>query len=158
MNDTEKIIDVLNDLIKINNDRTEGYENAANNLDSDEASLKTLFYQLSEESRENKARLMNEINSLGGEPDNDQTTTRGKIFRTWMDARITFSGNDTNATLALCEFGEDAAQRAYSTAVEESSDFPAYIRELILRQQEVLKMSHNLIKNQRDQYKAEVHH
>ena len=60
MKDTEKIIDVLNDLIKINNDRIEGYEKAADNIDPEESTLKTLFYQLSEESRENKSKLVDE--------------------------------------------------------------------------------------------------
>lgn len=158
MNESEKIIEVLNDLIKINNDRIEGYEKAADNIDPDETTLKTLFYQLSEESRENKTKLIEEVKSLGGDPDADQTTGRGKIYRRWMDVRVTFSGNDTVSTLSSCEFGEDAAQRAYEDAIEDSADFPASVQQLISRQQELLKMSHDLIKNQRDQYKSEVHH
>jgi uncharacterized protein (TIGR02284 family) len=158
MKDSEKIIEVLTDLIKINNDRIEGYEKAADNIDADETTLKTMFYQLSEESRENKDRLIEEVKSLGGDPEADETTNRGKIYRRWMDVRVTFSGNDTLSTLSSCEFGEDAAQRAYQDALDESRDFPASLQQLISRQQELLKMSHDLIRNQRDQYKNAVHH
>jgi uncharacterized protein (TIGR02284 family) len=158
MKDTEKIIDVLNDLIKINNDRIEGYEKAADDIDPEESTLKTLFYQLSEESRENKTRLIEEVKSLGGDADEDKTTERGKIYRTWMGVRVTFSGSDTASTLSSCEFGEDAAQRAYAEALEASSDFPASVQNLISNQKDLLKMSHDLVKNQRDQYKNTVHH
>ena len=47
-------IEVLNDLIKINNDRITGYEKAAENVEKDDVMLKTLFYQVAEESQEYK--------------------------------------------------------------------------------------------------------
>ena len=158
MKDSEKIIEVLNDLIKINNDRIEGYEKAAADVDAEESTLKTLFYQMSEESRECKEKLVEKVEALGGDADSDKTTERGKIYRAWMEVRVTFSGNDTESTLSSCEFGEDAAQRAYKDAIEASSEFPTDVKQLIVRQKELLKMSHDLIKNQRDQHKSTVHH
>jgi len=41
-------IEVLNDLIKINNDRIAGYEKAAENVEKSDVMLKTLFYQIAE--------------------------------------------------------------------------------------------------------------
>jgi len=158
MKETEKIIEVLNDLIEINNDRIAGYEKAAADIDSDEATLKTLFYQFAEESRDHKTTLADEVLALGGSPDVGKTTDRGKIYRAWMDVRVTFSGNDTVSTLSSCEFGEDAAQRAYAAAIEASENFPNNIQLIISRQKELLKMSHDKIKSTRDQYKNAVHH
>ena len=67
-----------------------------------------------------------------------------------------YSGDDRHGILASCEFGEDAAQKAYKAAIEESRDFPDEVKHMISNQQTLLKMSHDLIRNQRDQYKEAV--
>ena len=151
MENDKKIIEVLNDLIEINADRIKGYDKAASNLESSEVMLKSLFYQIADESRDIKERLSDKVVSFGGEPSND-TTERGKVYRTWMDVKATFSGDDTQSMLEACEFGEDAAQRAYRDALEESADFPDEIKHMIKNQQHLLKMSHDLIRNQRDEH------
>ena len=156
MKDSEKIVEVLNDLIKINNDRIEGYEKAATDIDQDETLLITLFYQLSEQSREFKDTLSEKVKGFGGSPANDKTTEKGKIYRAWMEVKVTFSANDTQSTLSSCEFGEDAAQRAYQDALETSAEFPSEVTQLIANQKDLLKMSHDLIRNQRDQFKTAV--
>lgn len=155
MEENKKIIEVLNDLIEINADRIKGYEKAAGNLDSSEVMLRSLFYQIADESQEIKERLADKVVALGGEPATD-TTERGKVYRVWMDIKATFSGNDSVSTLEACEFGEDAAQRAYKAAEADSQEFPEEIRHMIKNQQHLLKMSHDLIRNQRDQYREKV--
>lgn len=151
--ENKKIIEVLNDLIKINNDRIAGYEKAADNLEGSEVMLKTLFYQIAEESQQLKSDLILKVNTLGGDPATDSTVP-GKIYRVWMDVKATFSGDDNKSTLEACEFGEDAAQRAYKDALEDSKDFPSSIRQLIEEQKNTMKMSHDLIRNQRDELKS----
>lgn len=143
---------VLNDLIKINVDRITGYEKAIKELDSSEAMLKTLFSQVSEDSEDIKSQLTEKVLALGGEPA-DNRTVPGAIYQAWMDVKATFSGHDTHSTLEACEFGEDAAQRAYKAALAVDDDFPADIKHMISSQKNLLKMSHDLIKTQRDQHK-----
>ena len=46
----EATIEILNDLIKINNDRIKGYEKAIENTETLEAELKTLYARMAEES------------------------------------------------------------------------------------------------------------
>lgn len=153
MNDNKKIITVLNDLIKINIDRITGYEKAINDLDDSEVILKTLFNQVSEDSHDIKSQLAEKVIALGDEPASDRTVP-GAIYQAWMDVKATFSGHDTGSTLEACEFGEDAAQRAYQAAQKAAEDdFPADIKHMISSQKNLLKMSHDLIKTQRDQYK-----
>ena len=153
METKEKTIEVLNDLIKINNDRIAGYQKASDNTEITEADLKTLFHRLAQESRDYVEELAAEVISLGGSPASD-TTTAGKIYRTWMDVKATFSGKDAQATLASCEFGEDAAQRAYNDAMDETGLEPSMLG-LVARQKALLKGSHDLVKRYRDQF-AEV--
>ncbi len=152
MNDNKKIIMVLNDLIKINVDRITGYEKAVNDLDASEVMLKTLFNQVSEDSHDIKSQLTEKVIALGGEPASERTVP-GTIYQAWMDVKATFSGHDTGSTLEACEFGEDAAQRAYKEAQKASDEFPADIKHMITSQKNLLKMSHDLIKTQRDQHK-----
>jgi uncharacterized protein (TIGR02284 family) len=148
----EKTIEVLKDLIRINNDRIAGYEKAAENIDQAEVMLKTLFFQLAEESSEFRRELTERLESMGAKPA-DETTIPGKVYRMWMDIKSTFSGNDKKATLESCEFGEDAAQRAYKMALEDRDELPYSIVQLIEDQKTLLRMSHDLIRNQRDEYR-----
>ena len=156
MNTDKKIIEALNDLIKINNDRIQGYQKAAENVEASDARLRSLFYQISEESYDCRRELSERVIALGGEPAEDSTTAPGKIYRVWMDVKVTFAGNDTQSTLNACEYGEDAAQKAYKEALN-VDELPVDVREMIQKQKNLLKMSHDLIRNMRDEYK-EVEH
>ena len=108
---------------------------------------------MAEESRSNKTELIDAVVNLGGEPATD-TTASGKIYRVWMDVKNTFSGDDTLSTLKSCEFGEDAAQKAYKEALESEVNWPADTLNIISSQQQVLKASHDRIKRYRDDYNA----
>jgi uncharacterized protein (TIGR02284 family) len=105
--------ETLRDLIRINNDRVTGYSKAA--TQTEEQDLQSLFSQLAQQSRQFASDLRRLVND--NEKDvTDETTTAGKIYRTWMDVKATFGGDDRKGVLASCEFGEDAAQRAYKDA------------------------------------------
>jgi uncharacterized protein (TIGR02284 family) len=67
-----------------------------------------------------------------------------------MDVKATFTGNDRKAILASCEFGEDAAQKAYEQALKTDADLSVEIRQLIMDQKGSLKRSHDEIKKLRD--------
>ncbi|SFM96603.1 conserved hypothetical protein [Chitinophaga sp. YR627] len=148
MQATIETIEVLNDLIQINNDRIEGYEKALKELKEEDADLKALFSSMISESHEIRLALGTEVNSLGGDMENG-TTTSGKIYRAWMDVKAVFTGHDRHTVLSNCEAGEDAAQRAYRSALEDE-ELPAYVREMIVEQQRTLRSSHDQIKALRD--------
>jgi uncharacterized protein (TIGR02284 family) len=151
---SDDAIEILNDLIKINNDRIKGYEKAIENTETPEAELKTLYARMAEESYEYNRELSEFVIKAGGQPANE-TSVPGKIYHAWMDVKVTFSGQDTKSTLAACEFGEDAAQKAYAKALEKESPLPQEVYDLIARQKALLKGSHDLVRQYRDQY-AEV--
>ncbi|WP_256010501.1 ferritin-like domain-containing protein [Desertivirga xinjiangensis] len=139
---------VLNDLVQINNDRIVGYEKALKELKEGDSDLKVLFAGFIAESHTNKLALASEITALGEDVDSG-TTNSGKIYRAWMDVKALFSGHDRKTVLENCEFGEDAAQKAYKMALEDDS-LPAYIRQLITEQKALLKESHDKVKSLRD--------
>ena len=138
--------EALNDLIEINNDRVVGYEKAA--AQADDVDLKSIFLANAAQSKKFAEELKGLVIRQGAEPAKD-TTFRGKIYRTWMDVKATFGGDDRKGVLASCEFGEDAAQRAYKSALEDK-DLLAESRSVVERQKDVLRGAHDRIKAMRD--------
>jgi uncharacterized protein (TIGR02284 family) len=145
----DNLVTVLNDLIRFNNDRVVGYEKAAEEARNIDVDLRAIFSRMSEESRQYAAELTQEVVKLGGDPATG-TTNSGKIYRVWMDLKATFTGNSRQAILENCEFGEDAAQKAYDSALKSDAEMSSDIRQLITNQKSSLKTSHDVIKKYRD--------
>jgi uncharacterized protein (TIGR02284 family) len=140
--------EILNDLIRINNDRVAGYQKAMEELKSEDSDLKSLFVRMIGESHKLKMALVTEVEVLGEDAEVG-TTNSGKIYRAWMDVKAIFSGHDRKTVLNNCEFGEDAAQKAYKMALEDDG-LSANLRELISEQKMSLRSSHDEIKALRD--------
>jgi uncharacterized protein (TIGR02284 family) len=148
----EAMNEVLNDLVKINNDRIAGYEKAiaeSNDLDID---LRAIFDGMIKESAQYKFELAKKIEEHDGTVEDD-TTPAGKIYRAWMDIKSTLTESDRHSILASCEFLEDAAQRAYDAALASEVLYDPYTRQLVGDEQAALKKSHELIKKQREAHK-----
>lgn len=143
--------EVLNDLIQINNDRIEGYRKALEQIRPTDTDLMNLFGGFITQSESLKSELQNEVSMLG-ETIEEGTTASGKIYRAWMDVKVAFTGEDRQVTLNNCEFGEDAAQKAYRSA-EEADDILPDIKALITSQKMELKSSHDKVKLLRDNAK-----
>ena len=140
--------EILNDLIEINNDRVAGYEKAIEDLKDDDSDLKSLFVEMIGQSHKHKSTLAQEVQVLGGEAETG-TTASGKIYRAWMDVKAVFTGHDRQTVLNNCEFGEDAAQKAYKMALE-TEGLSADLRSTITEQKADLRTSHDKIKALRD--------
>ena len=149
METNENLIEVLNDLIKINNDRIDGYEKASDEIKATDVELQAMFQKMGNDSRDHARELSNAVVKIGGEPATD-TTISGKIYRTWMDVKAAFARKDRLSVLEACEFGEDAAQRAYEAALSSDAEMNAETRQMIMDQKASLKTSHDIVKKYRD--------
>jgi len=149
----EKIAGILNDLIRINHDRVVGYERAIEELKDEDADLKALFQRYVTESREYVQELTQEVTRLGGDPA-EGTTNSGKVYRVWMDLKSAIAGKDRKTILDNCEFGEDAAQKAYDMALNSDAELEPSLRDLIVRQKATLKTGHDEVKRLRDMQAA----
>ncbi len=156
MNNNEILGETLNDLVKINNDRTAGYEKAAAQTDYVDLDLQAIFHKMANDSKKNVTDLNEKIASLG-EGSTAETSASGKIHRMWMDVKNVFTGSDRESILSSCEFGEDAAQKAYNEALHTEGEMSAETRQLIMDQKDSLKTSHDLIKKYRDMHVAVNH-
>ena len=140
------IVDALNELVKINNDRIQGYEKAIE--DNEDHSLDGLFRHYVVQSQNFRAQLADHIVRIEGTAVTDATTTdlTSKIHRAWIDIKAALSGKDKSAVLSSVEFGENAAIESYEDALE-NEHLPAYIKADIQHQLTELKEAHDRIKS-----------
>ncbi len=150
MEKSREVTEVLNDLVMINNDRIAGYNRAIRELKQGDGDLKLLFDRMIIESQQIKSDLANEIQVLHGDVEKGNSEM-GKIYRAWMDVKAVFTGENRHTILSNCEEGEDAVQRAYKKALE-TDRLPAFLRDLLNSQQNMLRYSHDEIRNLRNQY------
>jgi uncharacterized protein (TIGR02284 family) len=154
MERNSNVIEELNDLILINNDRVAGYEKALKEVDPADRDLAAIFRNQIGHSRTFVQELSDEVVAQGGEPTTG-TMVSGKLYRFWMDIKNAIKG-DRRSVLESCEFGEDAAQKAYDEALK-SKYFSADLRLKITNQKATLRVGHDTIKRKRDVEKATYH-
>jgi len=152
MENQEKTVGVLNDLIQINNDRADGFDKAAADLKEENIDLKVTFDKLSSDSRTNVTELAALVGRSGDQPDTGNTIL-GSLHRAWIDIKATFGGDDRHSILAECERGEDAIKKAYRDALQEN-ELGEEVRAVLLKQQDGINASHDAIKALRDAHKA----
>jgi uncharacterized protein (TIGR02284 family) len=131
MEKKEDLNQVLNDLLKINNDRMEVYKKAIREIY--EFDIKALFAGMVEECRKFSVKLALEVLRRGGTPMVGSTTTAGKIYRFWQEIKESLLGTDRESILNACEFVDDAIQRVYGKALEHS-DLSPELRSEIMNQ------------------------
>lgn len=146
--------DVINDLIKINNDRAAGFEKAATDLEGDANGIVPIFNQLAGESRQHVIDLTSWARQYSDDVA-EGTSTSGDLHRAWIDIKATFTGSDLLAVLNECERGEDAAKAAYRDALNEQNELDPQIVSLLQSQQMKINAGHDLIKSLRDQVDTE---
>lgn len=145
-NTTKEQREAIADLVEINNDRIAGYEQAASFLEEGDEDLINLFNEMIAQSQQ----YVHELQPFLDEHE-EGTTVRGKLYRAWMDVKATFSSDDRQTALSSCEFGEDAALKAYNSILEEDdNDLDADVRFLLQTQMRSIKDSHDRIRHLRE--------
>ncbi|WP_080238540.1 ferritin-like domain-containing protein [Spirosoma rigui] len=141
----EEIVEDLNDLVKINNDRIMGYEKAIE--DNKDAQLDDLFRHYIVQSQKFRSQLAEHIVRIDGTAVTDATSTdvSSKIHRAWIDIKSAVTGKDRDTVLSSVEFGENAAVEAYQDAIEKDH-IPAYIKEDLTSQLSDLKTAQEKVK------------
>jgi uncharacterized protein (TIGR02284 family) len=141
----EEIVESLNELVKINNDRIQGYEKAVE--DTEDTQLDCLFRQMIVQSQNFRSQLADHIVRIDGRAVTDATSTdfSSKIHRAWIDIKAAVTGKDRDTVLSSVEFGESAAIEAYEDAIEDDH-LPAYIKEQLQSQLTELRSALDQVK------------
>lgn len=143
---TEEISNKLNELLVKNYDAEKGYENAAENVDSDR--LKMFFKRRSTERGQFANEIKNEIRQYGEEP-KDSGSFKGTVHRNWMTLKSTFSGNNEEAVLEEAIRGEKASLEEYDALITEKN-LPPTIDAMILKHRNAIQAALNTDKLNED--------
>lgn len=140
----------LNELIKTCKDGEEGFRTAAE--DVKDASLKSLFNELSTQRAGFAAELQQLVRGLGEGPENSGSVSAA-IHRGWIDLKAAVTSQDRHGILAECERGEDSAVAAYRDALA-SPDLAESIKIVIQRQYAAVQAAHDRVRDLRDAAKS----
>lgn len=134
MNDNDKSIEVMQNLVETCQDGKRGYQDASEHIEN--AELKTILYRLSQQRALFEAELKDEIRKLGGDPE-DIGTVKGTMHRVWINIKSGIKKNDTEALLNECKRGDSAAVKIYEKALKE--DLPHFILDIVEEQFKLIK-------------------
>lgn len=147
-----EVISTLDGLIETCRDGEIGYKEAAEGVQN--AQLKSLFQQYSQQRTQDISELQAEVRNLGGDPQKGGSLA-GAVHRGWINLKAAITGKDEKSILDECERGEDVAKGAYEDALKKA--LPSHVRDLIQRQYANVKDAHDRIRQLRDSYKAAAH-
>ncbi len=144
MTNQQSQAETLNDLIQINRDRVKGYDHAIEDVTEGNGATSTVtFSQYKSDSERFIQELSSHVRSLGGEPATE-TTIGGMIHRTWMDIKTSLSSHEKESALNSCVYGDEAAIKAYESALESTDPaLPADVNMVLSRQLASIRSAHN---------------
>lgn len=119
MNKNE-MIEILNNLITLCNDRLYGYTHAENETEAFD--LKALFFHLASTSKSCKVELSKEVKALGGSVSR-KTSTTGVFYRIWGHIKKTIDAKDRRVILISCEFVECLVINTYDEVLETKAPY-----------------------------------
>ncbi|MDQ3798741.1 MAG: PA2169 family four-helix-bundle protein [Acidobacteriota bacterium] len=141
----ESVISTLNNLIETCKDGQEGFQQAAEGVQ--DSSLKTLFYEYSQQRAQFVGELQGLVRELGGDAETSSSIA-GALHRGWINIKSAVTGRDDAAILNECERGEDVAKNAYKDAL--AADLPTNVSSVIQRQATGVQQAHDRIRSLRD--------
>jgi uncharacterized protein (TIGR02284 family) len=136
-------LSTLNNLIRLNTDRIEGYETAREKTVDTE--LTSVFTLMISHSRNFKNELSDLVTAMGETPIKG-TSTSGEMYQVWMDIKAAVTTKDRNAIISSCEFGEDIIIETYRTTLASSALDP-HIRSVIQRECSIILQDREMLKS-----------
>lgn len=146
----DSVITTLNNLIETCKDGQEGFQQAAEGVK--DSSLKTLFYEYSQQRSQFVGELQGLVRELGGDPETSSSVA-GALHRGWINIKSAVTGQDDAAILNECERGEDIAKNAYKDAL--AADLPANVTSVVQTQATGVQQAHDRIRGLRDAANSE---
>jgi uncharacterized protein (TIGR02284 family) len=137
----DEVISTLNNLIETCKDGQNGFQSAAEGIE--DSSLKSLFYEYSQQRAQFAGELQALVRDLGGDPENSGSVA-ASLHRGWINIKSVVTGKDDGAILDECERGEDVAKNAYQNAA--NMNLPTNVSTVIQRQAAAVQEAHDRVK------------
>jgi uncharacterized protein (TIGR02284 family) len=140
----DKVIDTLNNLIETCRDGQNGFADAAEHISDPQ--IRSYCLEQSRTRAQFVGELQREVRALGGDPDNTGSAAAA-MHRAWINLKSALGGGD-HAILAACETGEDSAVKQYEEALQ--SGLPANAQTVVSQQHRSVRQAHDEVKRLRD--------
>ncbi len=148
MDNLKKILEVLNDLIRINKDREAGYRKVGRELTPAEHNLRSAFERKAQESRNNISQLEHMADEIQNQLDDvepveenlNRESLTGRIYNIWTEVKDFFTGKDSNSLLKSCADGEAKAKTCYEKALD-AAEYPEEIVRVLNQQKSSIDQS-----------------
>ena len=141
----DSVITTLNNIIETLKDGQEGFQQAAEGVQ--DSSLKTIFYEYSQQRAQFVGELQGLVRELGGDAETSSSLA-GALHRGWINIKSAVTGRDDAAILNECERGEDIAKNVYKDAL--AADLPSNVSSVIQRQATAVQQAHDKVRSLRD--------
>ena len=141
----EKIVEVLNDLILVNSDRSTIYERAVKQVNEEDTDVLKLFKSIAADSRRYLYELAGHIDPSGQELFKNIPLTNGRIYAVWVNAKTNFKVSEKQGLLVSSGICESAIEKTYDEALME--ELPEEIKQVINEQKNDIKRYRDKIKN-----------
>jgi hypothetical protein len=133
-----ELINVLNDLIRINADRVKELKKRIDDLGSRSHAV-PLLKCLIKESQEYKEQLIHEVVKKGGEALSKASVTTGRIYHSWKELKNWLLLKKDLSILEIIQFDTKAALKVYKEALFAVANIPADTLDLIATQKAHLR-------------------
>ncbi|WP_395622444.1 PA2169 family four-helix-bundle protein [Sphingomonas daechungensis] len=134
-------ISTLNTLIATTIDSITGYEDSAQNVDSER--LREIFRRNADERQEVVSSLREEVRRLGGDPE-ESGSFLGKAHQRFEDLKAAITGRDEKAIVNEVERGEDYLKEKFETALE-SGDLTGDSRATVEQCYQTVRRGHDQV-------------
>ena len=145
MEHQEQLVEGLNDLIQIHNDRINTYRKIHSDLNDFDSDIERICQRIVRQSELHLSQLVD----LVEEHHSSLVKTHGKAYRIWLKLKGIYMDKDRVSILNSFDFNEEAAEKAYDYAVTEINA-PDEVKSVLRRQQSSLKVTHDIIKEFND--------
>jgi len=143
--ETMKQLEILNDLVKIHDDRISGYRQALSQLIIVDKDLHDEIDKIISDGEYCKQQLLQKIKVLTGSV-GIQSQIRGKIYNAWRDLKMIFSGITQKSIIDCSLYNEMIALYAYEAALDKNIEMEKDTRQLIETQESELRKINDEIK------------
>jgi uncharacterized protein (TIGR02284 family) len=145
MKSNEKLAGMLNDLIRLNNDRYEGYANLLSRKVILDGDVWTLVCDLAKQSRMNSSALIVQAIKLRTSQQTCSNLSAG-IYSPLMGIKSEIGGMDRDCILENCRHREDLVQKVYYDALSSGIDIPEDVAALLTDQKKEMKAASMLVR------------
>jgi uncharacterized protein (TIGR02284 family) len=149
MAETTELLDVIRNLIQTCRDGEDGYLHAASHVT--DTGTQEYFKEMSLERKGFVLELREIAVRLGEREPDTSGSVAGTLHRTWFAAKADMGLGD-QAVINSVESGEDAAKKAYETAL--AAGFTDDVRQVIQKQADRVLAAHDHVRDLRDRKAA----